>query len=172
MRYSLSLSPTLSRLGLLRTTSLGYLTNSNICNTSGCHPPPPTCSPSSLTAGGVFRCAGGIIPNGLLSLCYPVVWLVVDYAPTCPRRATFWGMDTGGKHNGDNNQMNFQIKHVRTRVKTCWAYPAGLIRRVLVVCECHGIGDKEIYLWTQYGGQGTPHPPVHVHAIQPYFLYF
>ena len=88
------LSPTLSHLGLLRTTSLGYLTNSNTRNTSGYYPPLPTCSPSSLTAGGVFRCAGGIIPNQLISLCYPVVWLVVDYAPTRPRRATFWG-DTG-----------------------------------------------------------------------------
>ena len=32
--------------------------------------------------------------------------------------------------------MNSVIKPVRTRVKTCWAYPAGLIWRVL------GINDE------------------------------
>ena len=153
------LSPTLSRWGLLRITSLGYLTNSNTRNTSGYHPPPPTCSPLSLTAGGVFRGHGGIIPNGLISLCYPVMWLVVNHAPEHARRATFWG--TLGA-NRIQTPDNFPA-----RAPIC--YPAGCAACLSGVVACEGFATASPmgkYICDAVG-RARDTPPVPVCVCNP-----
>ena len=102
----------------------------------------------------------------MISLCKRRVWLVVDNAPTCPRCSTFWGKDSGGQMN-----LTFAPACVRARMGSRTRYAASLRKR-LGKWLCHGITDAEIYLWPTRAGKSHPTPPVQVHAMPPYFLYF